>query len=301
MYFTWRLLIPHGRLINSWSWPVKSPAQTTNELLNSGDNSAVSLTETGESLILSSGEVSIELNKADGSLKQVKSGQREIPLSEGPLFRSDSSQLKTTIRHFAGDKSYHVLVDYGKAGTLEWVMHEGGLVDMNLRYQPEPGPLLHTGASFSYPESAVQSVSYLGNGPYRVWKNRMAGVGFNVWDKEYNNSITGHSDFIYPEFKGYYSNLYWARIYDQQDHHFTVYSHTEDLFLRLFTPEEAPQPARTTVSHPPGNLSFMLGIPPIGTKFKDAEELGPQSGNYHYLNRRVKGGALQIELTFDFR
>jgi hypothetical protein len=194
-----------------------------------------------------------------------------------------------------------VLVDYGRAGTLEWIMHEGGLLDMKLNYQPEGNSVPYTGASFSYPESAVQSVSYLGNGPYRVWKNRMAGAGFNVWNKEYNNSITGHSGYNYPEFKGYYSNLYWARIYDQQDQYFTVYSHTEDLFLRLFTPGEAPQPARTTVNHPPGDLSFMLGIPSIGTKFKDAEELGPQSGNYHYLNRRVKGDALQIELTFDFR
>jgi hypothetical protein len=49
-----------------------------------------------------------------------------------------------------------------------------------------------------------------------------------------------------------------------------------------------------------GDLSFMLGIPAIGTKFKDAEELGPQSGKYHYTKRRVKGNALQIELTFDF-
>ena len=55
------------------------------------------------------------------------------------------------------------------------------------------------------------------------------------------------------------------------------------------------------MDHPPGELSFMLGIPAIGTKFKEAEELGPQSGKYHYTKRRVKGGALQIELTFDFR
>jgi len=292
---------PHGRLINSWSWPVKSPARTANELLKSSDNSAVSLSETGESLILSSGQVSIEFNKTGGALKQVKSGQWEIPLSDGPLFRSDVSELKSSIRHFAGSTSHHVLVDYGQAGTVEWIMHEGGLVDMKLYYQPEGNSLPYTGASFSYAEEAVQSVTYLGNGPYRVWKNRMAGPGFNVWHKEYNNSITGHSGFTYPEFKGYYSNLYWARIYDHQDRYFTVYSRTEDVFLRLFSPEEAPQPARTSVNHPSGDLSFMLGIPPIGTKFKDAEELGPQSGSYHYLNRRVKGGALQIELTFDFR
>jgi ribosomal protein L20 len=45
----------------------------------------------------------------------------------------------------------------------------------------------------------------------------------------------------------------------------------------------------------------MLGIPAIGTKFKKAQELGPQSVNYSYTKRRVKDGALRIELTFDFR
>jgi hypothetical protein len=95
--------------------------------------------------------------------------------------------------------------------------------------------------------------------------------------------------------------MYWAKISDQNDYSYTVYSKTQDLYLRLFTPEEAPDPARTTVQHPGGDLGFMLGIPAIGTKFKEAGELGPQSKDYKYLARRVKGGALQIELTFDFR
>jgi len=230
----------------------------------------------------------------------VRSGSWLIPLSEGPVFRSDQVQLKT-FRHFAGEDKHHVVADFGRDASLEWTVHAGGLVDMKLNYQPE-GPEIHfTGASFSFPESAAQSVTYLGNGPYRVWKNRMKGLEFNVWEKEHNSTITGHSGFDYPEFKGYYSNFYWTRITDLQDRHFTIYGHTQDLFLRLFTPEEAPQPANTTVNHPPGELSFMLGIPAIGTKFKDAEELGPQSGKYYYTKRRVKDGALQIELTFDFR
>ena len=152
-----------------------------------------------------------------------------------------------------------------------------------------------------------------------MWDNANEGGWNTAYDKDFKkpdiqqrevthpwgaHDLTNTAHYVnydYPEFKGYYSNLYWARISDSQDHHFTVYSHTEDLFLRLFTPDEAPQPAKTAVSHPSGDLSFMLGIPPIGTKFKEAEELGPQSGKYYYQKRRVKDGALQIELTFDFR
>ena len=230
----------------------------------------------------------------------VRSDEWLIPLTRGPIFRSDTLQLKA-FRHFAGENVHHVVADFGREARVEWTVHAGGVVDMKLNYQPEGYYIPYTGVSFSIPERGVQSVTYLGNGPYRVWKNRMRGGGFNVWKKNRNNTITGHSGFDYPEFKGYYSNLYWARVTDLQGRHFTVYSHTDDLFLRLFTPDEAPQPAKTAVIHPPGDLSFMLGIPAIGTKFKEAKELGPQSNNYHYTKRRVKDGALQIELTFDFR
>jgi hypothetical protein len=193
------------------------------------------------------------------------------------------------------------VADYGKAGKLEWVMHAGGVVDMNLSYQPEGGRIPFTGAHFNYPEAQIGSVKYLGNGPYRVWKNRMSGGTFNVWEKPYNNSITGHSGFEYPEFKGYYSKLYWVNFSSKSGQQFKVYTKTEDLFLRLFTPEEAPNPARTAVKHPEGDISFMLGIPAIGTKFKEAKQLGPQSKDYYYTPKRVEGGALKIELTFDFK
>ena len=291
---------PHGRLINRWSWPVKSPAQTTAQLLEGTDTPDIEVSETSESLILASGGVTIELSKADGRLRHVQSDSWQIPLSDGPYFRTDSLQVRV-FRHFSGDHSHHVLVDYGRAGTLEWVLHAGGLLDMNLHYQPERGQIPYTGASFSFPETEVKSLTYEGNGPYRVWKNRMAGGTFHIWDKTYNNSITGYAGYDYPEFKGYYSNVYWTRMVDPQDRYFTVYSRSDDLFLRLFTPEEAPEPAHTAVEHPAGDLSFMLGIPAIGTKFKEAEELGPQSRNYHYLDQRVEDNSLRIELTFDFR
>ena len=31
----------------------------------------------------------------------------------------------------------------------------------------------------------------MGDGPYRVWKNRRKGNQFGIWTKEYNNTETG--------------------------------------------------------------------------------------------------------------
>jgi hypothetical protein len=71
--------------------------------------------------------------------------------------------------------------------------------------------------------------------------------------------------------------------------------------LRLFGPEEAQVPQAHVWTPLPGDLSIMQGIPALETKFKVAKEQGPQSGKYQYNYRRVRGAALQIELTFDFR
>ncbi|MGW8315900.1 MAG: glycoside hydrolase family 2 protein [Bacteroidales bacterium] len=293
---------PFGRLIHRWSWPVTPPGELTGRL-NQGkqeDGSRVSVSETSRVLILESDGVRVEIDRVYGTLKRVMVEGSEIPFNEGPVFLQDQPEVQE-IRHFDQDGAHHVSIRYVQGDLLEWSMQPGGLVDMKLQYRPEKERIPYTGASFTYPEEKVRSVRYLGNGPYRVWKNRMAGGTFNVWDKAYNNTITGHSGFIYPEFKGYYSQLYWCRFLGEDNRSFTVYSHTQDLFLRLFTPEEAPDPAETTVDHPPGNLSFMLGIPPIGTKFKRPEFLGPQSREYYYLDRRVEEGSLSVWLTFDFK
>lgn len=45
---------------------------------------------------------------------------------------------------------------------------------------------------------------WLGKGPYRVWKNRIEGTNYGIWQKDYNNTVTGeyYHQLIYPEFKG---------------------------------------------------------------------------------------------------
>ncbi|MBD0375470.1 MAG: glycoside hydrolase family 2, partial [Flavisolibacter sp.] len=122
------------------------------------------------------------------------------------------------------------------------------------------------------------------------------GGQFNVWKKKYNNTITGES-WDYPEFKGYYSNFTWVVI-ENKEAPFTIYTDTEDLFLRLYTPEK-PKGARNDFTSPPfpkGDISILHGIPAIGTKFDRAENHGPES-------QKNKVGAEWIRgtLYFDFR
>ena len=80
---------------------------------------------------------------------------------------------------------------------------------------------------------------WLGRGPYRVWKNRIPGTNYGIWQKDFNNTVTGESadKLVYPEFKWYHANLYWATIQGKQNA-FTVYAATDGVFFRVFTPDE---------------------------------------------------------------
>ncbi|MEN8117401.1 MAG: beta-galactosidase, partial [Bacteroidota bacterium] len=151
-------------------------------------------------------------------------------------------------------------------------------------------------------EEKCEGITWMGRGPYRVWKNRIKGSNMGIWEKAYNNTITGESfnNLVYPEFKGYHGNLYWARL-ETSESDFIIISKTPNLYFQLFKPAK-PQFVRGGVypPFPKGDLSFLYEIPGVGTKFKTADKLGPKG------QKGVFGGhggdeGYPIRLWFDFR
>ena len=141
----------------------------------------------------------------------------------------------------------------------------------------------------------------MGDGPYRVWKNRMKGTQFGVWTKNYNNTETGEAPWIYPEFKGYYSNMYWCKFFTK-DQSFRVITTDEDIFLRLFTPAfKDDQWHDYQLLFPSGDISFMQAIPGIGTKTQRAETTGPMGmKNIFYDYEKDPQRCKTLTLYFDF-
>ena len=293
---------PYGRLIHTWTWPVKSAQQFYSDMTKgAGRNGMISVQESNEKITLDQGEVSIEISKLDGTLLKVSSKGNLIPLSSGPIMSANSPRL-ISIEIKNSNAGKLVIARYEKNNMeVRWELLNKGLVNLDVAYHLLENDAYFAGISFNYPEKEIKKVSYIGNGPYRVWKNRMAGPTFGVWDKPYNNTITGSRFEGYPEFKGYYSNLYWAKFESNTTEAFSVFSKTDDLFLRLFTPEEGEEPEKTVVKHPQGDISFLNGIPAIGTKSQSPKQLGPHSQSYTYAPKRVENGRLNISLTFDFR
>ena len=229
-------------------------------------------------------------------------------MQNGPRFITEEKTELSGLHHYRGNNGQYIL-EFSFQGSvnkfrniqyqIKWTVKTNGLLDLDVS-----GHYMQ-GITFDYSEEKIQSVRRLGDGPFRVWRNRMKGTSLAVWEDEYNNTITADpaSLYDYPEFKGFFSSLYWARLMNQNQSSITVYCHTPHTSLRLFTPE-TPESVREgwgtdELIYPEGDLSFMNAIPPIGTMFKKAEDLGPQSQLetvYGWDSEPVR-----LRLTFDFK
>jgi hypothetical protein len=289
----------YGRHLNTWSWPLKSPEVKAKEILLKSSDQKPSVQENGNELIVKAGNLNYIFSKADGTIQQIKQGNILIPLSNGPLFVSKEKKVTKVTNRFEGNDLV-IETLYDNQDLVKWTVKGDGMIDLEVTYEPGNNSLF-AGITFDFPEQNVAGMKWLGDGPYRVYKNRMKGTGFGVWEKAYNNTVTGDSGYIYPEFKGYHSGVYWAKINGKDVPDFKVFIQSKDIFLRMLTPAEPKDPARTKMEYPKGDISFLHSINAIGTKFSDPPSSGPQSVPSQFSASRIHGGKLLMKLSFDFR
>jgi hypothetical protein len=297
---------PHKNELFTWSWPISNHEVITKRMVVLNGNSKPAIKETDSLYKVAVKDIELEFNRNSGVLQKVKNAKGTIPLNNGPVLAEGQNQsgFQKLSNHYDGDKLI-IEATFGKKTTeqeLKWTIYPSGWVQLEVRYWPvgEEADLL--GVSFSYPEKEVKGVTYMGDGPYRVWKNRLKGTTLNVWDKAYNNTITGEDStkLLYPEFKGYYSNLYWMKL-QTKDQPITIVCNSQDVFMRLFTPTYPKKTYNVAPAFPSGDISFMHGITPIGTKSQKPEKLGASGGKNQYFNydKNIKD-ALALDLYFDF-
>jgi hypothetical protein len=289
---------PHDREIHTWDWQIQLPKDKLSEYF---DLETTSIAE-GKSLdgviVMQAGDVEIRIEEQSGLLQKVISSGTEISIKGGPILAEGKSEFVDYYAKQDGNYFIYKALYQGNLKSVTWTLSGNGILELEVVYVPnnyQP----YFGINFDYPEEKMDGIKWLGKGPFRVWKNRLKGVSLNVWEKEYNNTITGES-YDYPEFKGYHSNMYWLKLLNDEKP-FTIYTSTENLFFRLYTPDD-PQsdPRYTKAEFPEGDISFLQGISPVGTKFKKPELLGPQSQTNMYRRHRMDGD-LYIQLYFDFR
>ncbi|WP_111708198.1 glycoside hydrolase family 2 protein [Lutibacter citreus] len=303
----------YGMEIFTWTYPVKTPKQINANKISYSGNGEIKSVINNSQIIVSTKNINFKFDEETGLLQEVIKEGRVIPLKDGPIIIGQKGKLES-VKVVTSKEKIEVIALYEKKHKyhdwdndeynqdfIKWTVHQNGLLDLKVEMKGKRKVTECIGLSFSFPEEEVNGMKWLGDGPYRVWRNRMKGTKFQVWENDYNNTITGESGFVYPEFKGFFSSLNWVKVKGNNNNGFTVYCHSDHTFLRMLTPEQPlnAQKGATVKDFPVGDISFVKNIPAIGTKFQEPYKLGPQSNPEHLFGNDDE--MIVIELTFDFK
>ena len=305
-----------GEEICIWTWTIRyNSAYTQKQLEQVTQKGKAKISSEGDRVQLSADGVAVQFNTSDGLITEVRNDKGILSLNNGPIPVGMKARVKVVKYRQEGDNAVFTVYYQGAVDSIRWEMTPAGLLQMhavtlnNARagvgfdeaiFEDQ---ITNFGFTFSYPEEKVKSMEWFGRGPYRVWRNRIRGANYGIWKKDYNNTITGadFANMVYPEFKGYHGNTYWSTLHTSETA-FTVYSESDGLFMRIFTPEEPTDNKtnwRANPEFPEGDISFLYEIPAIRC-FKPISQQGPNS---QPSNIRIKIGdeGVQMKLWFDFR
>ncbi len=292
----------HGKELYTWSFPITLPKKEALTMLKKEGPGKVMVSQKDSLLMVSANGISLSFSKKTGILLEVKNEKGVIPFANGPIVQEGATNFQH-IRHRMDGANLIVESSFDRKiayNTLQWTIYPSGMLKLNVKYFPAEYLTNFIGLNFSFPQHELKGVEYMGRGPYRVWKNRLKGNQFGIWKKDYNDTETGEN-WVYPEFKGYHANMYWCK-FITNNQPFRVFTENEDIFLRLFSAAfKTDQWHNYEPLFPSGDISFMQGIPGIGTKTQRADRSGPMAmKNIFYDYEKDPARALNMTLYFDF-
>ncbi len=284
-----------------WRWSFPLPTVDKNAVKVNG--TTPSIEKTGDKLLVTAGKTKFAFSEKDGELKQVIIDGKTISFGNGPRFiaarRADRS-LDQFYNHddensrakertyteftdraiFTGfdtkteDNKLFLTANY-KLGNLDkakWTIDADGTLTLDYIFNFSAVIDL-MGVKFDYPEDKMLNKRWLGEGPYRVWQNRLHGTVFDVWENDYNDPIPGES-FKYPEFKGYFANVNWMT-FKTQEGIISIENKTPETFVGVYQPRDGRDKLLYTL--PESGISFLNVIPAVRNKVNTTDLNGPSA------------------------
>jgi hypothetical protein len=308
---------PHGRELWTWVWPLKVPAidEPARGAVGKKAGDKIVETEDADSFHLTTGDQVAVFSKTTGRLLSITRAGKSYSLVNGPrLAVGDADLVKVDCHPDGADYTVHATYT-GNMKSVRWRVKPDGWIQLDYDFVLT-GQYDYFGVCFDLPDDKVKSMKWLGNGPSRVWKNRLPGGTLDVWQNQYNSTMTGYTDWIYPEFKGYYAGVRWMKL-QTSDGPILVVLDDPSLFVQVLkadfpshpTPvspttaavkggsQQATVAANAWASFPDAGFSILQAIAPMGNKFNIANQLGPKSqqnaaaGEYHGTARFYFGAA----------
>ncbi len=311
-----------GHELFTWSYVLKSVSEMegSSRATDSPINvSTPSYTQTQEALIVQAGGRTFTFSPHDGCLRKVEVEGRVISLSGGPRFvaakRADRSmdqfynhddpnaekkKTQYTLFEDAGHFTGFSMQEAGNSLTVTaayrlgcfdravWRFFADGSVELDFEYN-FGGVVDLMGVMFDYPESEVLSKRWVGDGPFRVWQNRLHGPQTGYWENDYNDPVPGES-FVYPEFKGYFANVHWMELRTKEGA-ICITNHTPGSYVGVYQPRDGRDELLYTLPHT--GISIMKVIPPVRNKVNTTDLIGPSS--QPFWAEGVYKGKLKLE------
>ena len=290
---------PGGRELWTWSWSLRA--------MNVGpatSGPALQVTEGQQFVSIHSNGSEFSISKETGAVIEAVNRGSKIPLTGGPrliAFRRNDRKYENVagnsrLTHFESRKEgKSIVVETSYEGAFKYVRWRvspdgrmGLVAVLDYEYSFD-GPVDILGIQFESEEKEIRGIRWLGMGPYRVWQNRLQGTRLDVWQNGYNDSTPGES-WIYPEFKGYFRDVRWARFLTRSGT-LTLGCETPNSYLGLFKPSDG---VNGLLEFPNVGIAVLDVIPAIRNKFHTTDEIGPQS-----QTKKVSGTINRtIELRF---
>ena len=273
---------PSGNDVMTWSWELEHQQPATRPV-----NTSLRVQEDGDSVTVQNGDIFLSIGKQTATLKRVVEKGREIPITGGPLMlvyrrndrKYDSVAKAGRITNFRSHvENRSVIIEANFDGALQkvrWRISANGVSGLMAQLDYEymfDGVVDILGVQFSSAPEQIRSLRWLGMGPYRVWQNRLQGTMLDVFENAYNDSTPGES-WDYPEFKGYFRDLHWAR-FETNAGSFTISTTAPRPYLGLFKPKDG---VNGLLDLPDVGIAILDVIPAMRNKFHTTDEIGPQS------------------------
>lgn len=288
-----------GEELWRWSFPLTVAAQTPKAVAGVTPTSEKS----EDKLVVSAGKNKYTFSAKDGELKAVSVGGREISFANGPRFiaarRADRSldqfynhddeqahakeRTYTEFTEAAVFKGFDIKQDgtnlivtanykLGNLDKAQWTIAPDGTMTLDYSYNFSAVVDL-MGVKFDYPEEKMQHKRWLGNGPYRVWQNRLQGPIYDIWENDYNDPIPGET-FTYPEFKGYFANVSWMNLKTSEGE-ISITNETPNSYVGVYEPRDGRDKLLYTL--PKSGISILNVIPAVRNKVNTTDLIGPSS------------------------
>ncbi len=287
---------PHGHRVYEYSRPIADSRELAGRILDGSlkHKRDVSVSDEGERLDVKHGDNTFSFDKRTGLLMYVIRPDGRLSLNGGPVVVTSENKFKELTHRRDGD-NYIVEPVYDAHQWIRWIFPVDG--DPRVEYTfSVNGKTDYIGIGIDYPEDRILGMEWIGDGPYRVWKNRLEGVSFGVHSKTGGNTVTGE-DWTYPEFRGYHADCRAVTVRTAEGD-FTLVPSAEGMFFQMLRPQEAKYKggSHTAPPFPATNLGFMYAIPAIGTKFQSPDQLGPSGMKNMQLNYTPFSGSIHFIL-----